>query len=77
MSNELSGKRIAFLVAPEGAEQAELTRPWEAVERAGLALCSVRERTEVSRPVSNVHAIEQSVPAQLGGTCAKQLLGRG
>jgi len=28
MSNELSGKRIAFLVAPEGTEQVELTKPW-------------------------------------------------
>ena len=35
MSNELSGKRIAFLVAPEGTEQVELTTPWGAVEQAG------------------------------------------
>jgi protease I len=35
MSNELSNKKIAFLVAPEGAEQVELTEPWEAVEKAG------------------------------------------
>lgn len=35
MSNELSGKRIAFLVAPEGTEQVELTAPWQAVEQAG------------------------------------------
>lgn len=28
--------RVAFLVAPEGIEQAELTAPWQAVERAGL-----------------------------------------
>jgi protease I len=32
---ELSGKRIAFLVAQEGVEEIELTDPWEAVERAG------------------------------------------
>jgi protease I len=31
----LAGKTIAFLVAPEGVEQVELTRPWEAVEQAG------------------------------------------
>jgi protease I len=31
----LQGKRIAFLVAPEGAEQVELTEPWKAVEGAG------------------------------------------
>lgn len=29
MSNTLEGKRVAFLVAPEGAEQVELTEPWE------------------------------------------------
>ncbi len=35
MANELHGKKIAFLVAPEGTEQVELTEPWEAVENAG------------------------------------------
>ncbi|NYI05780.1 type 1 glutamine amidotransferase domain-containing protein [Allostreptomyces psammosilenae] len=31
----LDGKTIAFLVAPEGVEQVELTEPWKAVEQAG------------------------------------------
>ena len=35
MANELRGKKIAFLVAPEGVEQVELTEPWEAVKNAG------------------------------------------
>ena len=35
MSEELNGKRIAFVVANEGIEQVELTRPWQAVEEAG------------------------------------------
>lgn len=35
MSDELKGKKIAFLVANEGIEQIELTRPWEAIEDAG------------------------------------------
>jgi protease I len=35
MSDELSGKRIAFLVAQEGVEQVELSEPWKAVEQAG------------------------------------------
>jgi protease I len=35
MSEQLSGKQVAFLVANEGVEQIELTSPWEAVERAG------------------------------------------
>jgi protease I len=35
MAGKLQGKRVAFLVAPEGAEQIELTEPWKAVEDAG------------------------------------------
>jgi protease I len=35
--SDLSGKTIAFLVAPEGIEQVELTDPWAAVEKAGGA----------------------------------------
>ncbi|MDX6235894.1 MAG: protease [Kribbellaceae bacterium] len=35
MSDTLNGRRIAFLVAPEGVEQVELTEPWNAVEGAG------------------------------------------
>lgn len=31
----LNGKTIAFLVAPEGIEQVELTEPWKAVKQAG------------------------------------------
>lgn len=35
MAQNLDGKTIAFLVAPEGTEQVELTEPWQAVEQAG------------------------------------------
>jgi protease I len=35
MTTDLQGKTIAFLVAPEGVEQVELTEPWKAVEQAG------------------------------------------
>src|SRR5699024_4603456 len=35
MANELTDKRIAFLVAPSGVEEVELTRPWQAVKDAG------------------------------------------
>jgi len=35
MASKLQGKRIAFLVAPEGVEQVELTEPLEAVRDAG------------------------------------------
>ncbi len=35
MAGELEGKKIAFLVAQEGIEEVELTRPWQAVKDAG------------------------------------------
>jgi protease I len=35
MTASLDGQMIAFLVAPEGAEQVELTEPWKAVQNAG------------------------------------------
>lgn len=35
MSEELSGRRVAFLVANEGVEEVELTEPRKAVENAG------------------------------------------
>ncbi|MCW3019393.1 MAG: Peptidase PfpI [Solirubrobacterales bacterium] len=35
MASELKGKRVAFMVAQEGVEEVELTKPWEAVEQAG------------------------------------------
>jgi protease I len=35
MANELAGKRVAFVIANEGAEQVELTSPWHAVKKAG------------------------------------------
>ena len=35
MSTSLTGLKVAFLVAPEGIEQVELTEPWKAVKDAG------------------------------------------
>jgi protease I len=35
MASELSGQKVAFLVAQEGIEEVELTEPWEAVKNAG------------------------------------------
>jgi protease I len=35
MADELNGKKIAFVVADEGVEQVEVTRPWDAVKHAG------------------------------------------
>ncbi|OBH16182.1 type 1 glutamine amidotransferase [Mycolicibacter terrae] len=35
MSGSQEGRRVAFLVAPEGVEEVELTEPWRAVAKAG------------------------------------------
>jgi protease I len=35
MAHDLSGTTVAFLVAPEGIEQVELTEPWKAFQEAG------------------------------------------
>lgn len=35
MFTSLQGRTVAFLVAPEGVEQTELTDPWQAVQEAG------------------------------------------
>src|SRR6478735_5037823 len=35
MTTTLTGRTVAFLVAPEGIEQVELTEPWKAVQDAG------------------------------------------
>ncbi|MPZ67129.1 MAG: DJ-1/PfpI/YhbO family deglycase/protease [Pseudonocardiaceae bacterium] len=35
VAQQLQNRRVAFLVAPEGTEQVELTQPWRAVQEAG------------------------------------------
>ncbi len=57
MATSLDGKVIAFLVAPEGVEQVELTEPWKAVEQAG-------GRPElVSTEVGKIQAFNHLTPA--------------
>ncbi len=47
-NSSLNGKTVAFLVAPEGIEQVELTEPWAAVEKAGgTPSCSSTESGKV------------------------------
>ena len=57
MSTSLNGKTIAFLVAPEGVEQVELTEPWKAVEQAGGT------PELVSTEVGKIHAFNHLTPA--------------
>ena len=37
MASELSGQKVAFVVAREGVEEVELTEPWKAVKDAGAS----------------------------------------
>lgn len=46
MATTLHGRRVAFLVAPEGIKQTELTEPWRAVEEAGGTPVLVAATTE-------------------------------
>jgi protease I len=57
MTNDLAHKKVAFLVAPEGVEQVELTRPWEAVKDAGGTPILV------STEVGKVQAFNHLTPA--------------
>lgn len=57
MASSLNGKKIAFLVAPEGVEQVELTEPWKAVEQAGGA------PELVSTEVGKIQAFNHLTPA--------------
>jgi len=57
MPSSLNGKTIAFLVAPEGVEQVELTEPWKAVEEAGGT------PELVSTEVGKVQAFNHLTPA--------------
>ncbi|RAV15834.1 protease [Mycolicibacterium sp. GF69] len=53
----MTGKKIAFLVAPEGVEQVELTEPWKAVEQAGGS------PELVSTEVGKIQAFNHLTPA--------------
>ncbi|QNE35669.1 type 1 glutamine amidotransferase domain-containing protein [Leifsonia shinshuensis] len=50
-------KRVAFLVGPEGIEQAELTEPWKAVTDAGASA------TLISKDAGTVRAFNHLTPA--------------
>ena len=57
MATTLNGKKIAFLVAPEGVEQVELTEPWKAMEQAGAT------PELVSTEVGKIQAFNHLTPA--------------
>ena len=53
MANELQGKKIAILIAPEGTEQPEFEKPKQAVEEAGATVTVVSSKTGTVRAVNN------------------------
>ena len=57
MSEELSGKRIAFLVANEGVEQVELTEPARALRAAGAEVDLIAPEGE---PVQAFNHLEKA-----------------
>src|SRR2546423_9678873 len=54
MAEQLRGRRIAFLVANEGVEQVELTRPWEAVREAGAEVELIAPETGEVQAVNHL-----------------------
>jgi hypothetical protein len=78
MANELSGKKIAFLVANEGVEQVELTQPWQAVQEAGGdPVLAAPEAGEVQafNHLDKADTFQASVPtAQLSGTARHDVI---
>lgn len=53
----LNDRRVAFLVAPEGTEQVELTEPWKAIEEAGGRPVLVSTGTD---PVQAFHHLDKA-----------------
>jgi deglycase len=59
MSEELGGKKIAFLVANEGIEQVELVEPWKAVEQAGGEPVLVAPETGKAQAFNHLEASDE------------------
>jgi deglycase len=89
MAQDLSNKKIAFLVANEGVEQVELTEPWKAVEEAGATpeLISIEpgkvqafnhldkgDKFDVDRTVDQVEASEYDALVLPGGVANPDIL---
>ena len=63
MAAQLSGKRIAFLVANEGVEQVELTEPWQAVEEAGGQPVLVAPETDTVQAFNHIDKADTFTPS--------------
>ena len=67
----LQGKKIAFLVAPEGVEQVELTEPWTAVQNGGgqpvLVVGGEARRVQAFNHLDRASHFEADVPVSRAG----------
>jgi protease I len=66
MDPDLTGKRVAFVVADEGVEQAELVLPWQAIKRYGgrpelLAPSAGRVRAMKHLDKGDTFAVDHSI----------------
>jgi hypothetical protein len=72
MSDELVGKRIAFLVANSGVEHAELTPPGGPSRRPGASRsCSHRRRTRSRRSTMTPSRPSPSIPITRSAMCRR------
>lgn len=71
MTNELQGKRIAFLVANSGVEQVELTRPWQEVKDAGATPVLVAPESGSIQAFNNDVERADQIPVDLELSGAK------
>jgi protease I len=71
----LRGRKVAFLVAPEGFEQVELTEPWKAVAEAGGTPELVKGDTfAVDRVVADVSGADYDALVLPGGVANPDFL---
>jgi protease I len=54
MAGQLKGKRVAFLMANEGVEQVELTKPRKAIEEAGAQVDVIAPEAEQIQAVNHL-----------------------
>ena len=59
MADELAGKTIAFLVANEGVEEVELTKPWAEVRQAGAEAVLAAPTTDPVQAFNHLDKSEQ------------------
>jgi protease I len=67
----LEGKKVAFLVAPEGVEQIELTQPWTAVREAGghpvLVVGGEQAKVQAYNHLDRADTFEADLPVSRAG----------